>query len=87
MPCPNDTSTAQAVGAAVCLCMPGMAGSAASGCAPCPLGTYKDDANNTLCTSCPNPNTTTVTQGATSAAACVCKRGFVDVQGTCVGTM
>ncbi|EKX34804.1 hypothetical protein GUITHDRAFT_118978 [Guillardia theta CCMP2712] len=58
-----------------CACPPGSYGDGVSLCTPCPAGEYNPYSNQTACLTCPVP-TTTLSEGTTGIAGCVCPKGY-----------
>eukprot|EP00854_Cymbomonas_tetramitiformis_P002776 gene2777-3559_t len=88
--CPaNTTARAGSTAASECLCDAGLflplnssLSSAAGGCTPCELGTFKEsvqDGSNAACVACPFGSTTAV-NGSVSVDACTCEDGYLQVR-------
>jgi hypothetical protein len=53
-------------------------------CTPCPLGFWQGIAGSSECSACADPRATTLTEGVTSEASCVCNKGsYLDSDGVC----
>jgi hypothetical protein len=76
-PCAVGASTAfqGSVDRWACACLPGSYGDGVSLCTPCSEGEYNPYSNQTVCLSCPVP-TTTLSEGTTGSAGCVCPSGY-----------